>query len=264
MGKFVQMISTARKGYCLERASRAGIPSVVIHKSDYETMEALNEARHQALCAAKPDLIVLAGFLGILPPQTIQAFSGKIINIHPALIPSFCGKGMFGHHVHEAVLAYGAKLSGATVHFVNEEVDGGPVILQRSVEVLEDDTPDSLGGPGAYGGACALAPGGQPVLRGSPENRGPKGSNTEKIVFEAQRRAVPCGAPFKGSAPRQPPENAFIAYDEDERPWARAAYPPSISRCSIRNSLTAFISGPRARFRRWIPCWARPRRARLC
>lgn len=143
-GQIVQMISTARKGYCLERASRAGIPSVVIHKSDYETMEALNEARHQALCAAKPDLIVLAGFLGILPPQTIQAFSGKIINIHPALIPSFCGKGMFGHHVHEAVLAYGAKLSGATVHFVNEEVDGGPVILQRSVEILEDDTPDSL------------------------------------------------------------------------------------------------------------------------
>ena len=129
-GQIVQMISTARKGYCLERASRAGIPSVVIHKSDYETMEALNEARHQALCAAKPDLIVLAGFLGILPPQTIQAFSGKIINIHPAYLPNFPG----AHGIRDA---YEAKVSftGVTVHYVDEGIDTGEIILQEKLSI---------------------------------------------------------------------------------------------------------------------------------
>lgn len=143
-GRVVQVISSAAKAYALTRAERAGVPGLALPKARFDSPEAMHRARHQALVAAQPDLIVLAGYLGILPPQTIAAFSGRILNIHPALIPSFCGQGMYGHHVHEAVLAYGAKLSGATVHFVSEEIDGGPVVMQESVPVLDDDTPDSL------------------------------------------------------------------------------------------------------------------------
>ena len=102
------------------------------------------QARHDALVKAYPDLIVLAGYLGILGEKTILAFKGRILNIHPALIPSFCGKGMYGHHVHEAALKYGVKLSGATVHFVSEDIDAGPIVFQGSVPVMDDDTPDSL------------------------------------------------------------------------------------------------------------------------
>ena len=110
----------------------------------FATPEECQAARHRALVEAQPDLIVLAGYLGILGAETIRAFPGRILNIHPALIPSFCGKGMYGHHVHEAALEYGVKVSGATVHFVSEDIDAGPIVFQGSVPVEEGDTPDTL------------------------------------------------------------------------------------------------------------------------
>jgi phosphoribosylglycinamide formyltransferase-1 len=143
-GKIVLVLSSARKAYALERAAKAGIPSVVIHKDDYPDLAACQSARHEAIMSAKPDLVVLAGFLGILPKQTIVALPLRIINTHPALIPAFCGKGMYGHFVHEAVLNYGAKVSGSTIHFVDEGTDTGVIIAQRAVPVLSGDTPDTL------------------------------------------------------------------------------------------------------------------------
>ncbi|MDD2647318.1 MAG: phosphoribosylglycinamide formyltransferase [Eubacteriales bacterium] len=143
-GKIVLVLSSARKAYALERAKKAGIPSVVIHKDDYPDMSACQKARHEAIMSAKPDLVVLAGFLGILPKETIAALPFRIINTHPALIPAFCGKGMYGHFVHEAVLAYGAKVSGSTIHFVDEGTDTGAIIAQKAVPVYPNDTPDAL------------------------------------------------------------------------------------------------------------------------
>ena len=143
-GRIVRMISSAKKAYSIERARANGIEALAIHKSDYPSAAALNRARHEAIMEAEPDLVVLAGFLGIVPLETVRALEGKILNIHPALIPSFCGKGMYGQHVHQAVLEYGAKVSGATVHFVNEEIDGGPVVFQKCVPVLEGDTAQIL------------------------------------------------------------------------------------------------------------------------
>lgn len=143
-GRVVLVLTSAKKAYALTRAKEAGIPAIAIHKNDFATLEEAQAVRHDALVAAQPDLIVLAGFLGILPPQTIAVFGGRILNTHPALLPAFGGKGMFGHHVHEAVLASGVKLSGATVHLVDEGTDTGPILLQESVCVLPDDTPDTL------------------------------------------------------------------------------------------------------------------------
>lgn len=143
-GEVTLVISSSRKAYALERARMRGIPVVALPLKAFATAEKCHAARHRALVEAQPDLIVLAGYLGILGADTIRAFAGRILNIHPALIPSFCGKGMYGHHVHEAALEYGVKLSGATVHFVSEAIDAGPIVFQGSVPVLEGDTPDSL------------------------------------------------------------------------------------------------------------------------
>ena len=143
-GRVELVISSAKKAYALQRAANHGVPSVALPLRGFATPEECYAARHKALMDAEPDLIVLAGYLGILGPETIRAFPNRILNIHPALIPSFCGKGMYGHHVHEAALAYGVKVSGATVHFVSEAVDGGPIVLQHAVPVLPGDTPDSL------------------------------------------------------------------------------------------------------------------------
>ena len=137
-------ISSARKAYALERARARGIPTLALPMKAFATPEECQAARHRALVEAQPDLIVLAGYLGILGAETIRAFPGRILNIHPALIPSFCGKGMYGHHVHEAALEYGVKVAGATVHFVSEDIDAGPIVFQGSVPVEEGDTPDTL------------------------------------------------------------------------------------------------------------------------
>ena len=138
------VISSARKAYALERARARGIPTLALPMKAFATPEECQAARHRALVEAQPDLIVLAGYLGILGAETIRAFPGRILNIHPALIPTFCGKGMYGHHVHEAALEYGVKVSGATVHFVSEDIDAGPIVFQGSVPVEEGDTPDTL------------------------------------------------------------------------------------------------------------------------
>jgi formyltetrahydrofolate-dependent phosphoribosylglycinamide formyltransferase len=136
------VVSSRPDVYGLVRARDAGVPTAVCARRDYPTMAAFNEDIWNAVRAHGVDLVVLAGFMTLLhvPPD----FHNRIMNVHPALIPAFCGKGMYGHHVHEAVLAYGAKVTGATVHFVDEHYDNGPIILQEPVAVAEDDTPDSL------------------------------------------------------------------------------------------------------------------------
>lgn len=138
----VCVISSRAGVYGLERADRRNIPTAVVARKAHADLASFSTAMWDVITPYAPDLVVLAGFMSLLsvPP----AFKNRIINVHPALIPAFCGRGMYGHHVHEAVLAYGAKLSGATVHFVDEKYDNGPIILQESVPVLEDDTPDTL------------------------------------------------------------------------------------------------------------------------
>lgn len=143
-GRVALVISSARHAYALERASMRGIPTMALPRTAFATRAECEAARHRALVEAAPDLIVLAGYLSIIGAETIRAFPNKILNIHPALIPSFCGKGMYGHHVHEAALKYGVKVSGATVHFVSEDIDAGPIVFQRSVPVEAGDTPDTL------------------------------------------------------------------------------------------------------------------------
>lgn len=142
--EIVRVISNNKGAYALERAKNKGIDAVVVSPKDYAERELFNEAFLQCVEDAAPDLIVLAGFLVVLPPMMIQKYEGHIINIHPALIPSFCGKGYYGLKVHEAVLARGVKVTGATVHFVDEGTDTGPILLQKAVEVLPDDTPKTL------------------------------------------------------------------------------------------------------------------------
>lgn len=142
--QIVRVISNNKGAYALERAEKKGIDAVVVSPKDYESRELFNDALLQSVNEAKPDLIVLAGFLVVLPPKMIQEYEGRIINIHPALIPSFCGKGYYGLHVHEAVLARGVKITGATVHYVDEGTDTGPILLQKAVEVLPEDTPQIL------------------------------------------------------------------------------------------------------------------------
>jgi phosphoribosylglycinamide formyltransferase-1 len=128
----------------LERAKKAGIKTAVFAKKDYPSLDDLYEKLATLLKAEKVDYIVLAGWLKIIPSAFIEKFKDSIVNIHPALIPSFCGKGYYGLKVHEAAIEYGVKLSGATVHFVEADVDGGAIIAQRAVPVLSDDTPERL------------------------------------------------------------------------------------------------------------------------
>lgn len=143
-GKITCIIASNPDAYALERAKKNGIASRVIARKDYADVHTYTRAVTEALIEEKADLVVYAGFMTILDSQIVEAFPDKMMNVHPALIPSFCGKGFYGLHVHEAVLAKGVKLTGATVHFVTEECDGGPIILQKSAEVMSDDTPETL------------------------------------------------------------------------------------------------------------------------
>ena len=142
--EIVRVISNNKGVFALERAQKHGIDALAVSPKDYETRELFNEALLAAIEEVEPDLIVLAGFLVVIPAKMIQKYRNRIINIHPSLIPSFCGTGYYGLKVHEAALERGVKVTGATVHFVDEGTDTGPIILQKAVEVLPDDTPKSL------------------------------------------------------------------------------------------------------------------------
>ena len=143
-GEIALVLSSKPDVYALERAKNNGIPSVVIPRKEYSDIAVYSKAITDTLVAADIDLVVLAGFLTIFDEQVYKAFTNKILNVHPALIPSFCGKGVYGLHVHEAALEKGVKLSGATVHIVTPECDAGPIVLQKAVEVKQDDTPETL------------------------------------------------------------------------------------------------------------------------
>ncbi len=143
-GKISLVLSSKPDVYALERAKNHGIPTLVLARKEYATVSEYSRALADSLTAAGVDLVVLAGFLTILDEQVYEAFPNRILNVHPALIPSFCGKGYYGLRVHEAALEKGVKLSGATVHIVTPECDAGPIVLQRAVEVREDDTPETL------------------------------------------------------------------------------------------------------------------------
>ena len=132
------------KAYAIERAKKAGIPYVVKSPKEFDNREAFNDALLQILTEAAPDLIVLAGCLVVIPQSVVRAFSNRIINIHPSLIPSFCGTGFYGLKVHEKALERGVRVSGATVHFVDEGTDTGPIILQKPVMIRQDDTAEVL------------------------------------------------------------------------------------------------------------------------
>ena len=136
--------SNNANAYALERAKNAGIEAMALSPSSFETREEFNQAMLRALKERNLDLIVLAGFLVKIPPEMVEAFRGRIINIHPSLIPSFCGVGYYGLKVHEAALKRGVKVTGATVHYVDEGMDSGPIILQKAVEVKSGDTPKRL------------------------------------------------------------------------------------------------------------------------
>ena len=143
-GHLAAVISSNPGAYALERAKRAGIPSCVLSRGDYPSSQAMTLALTRRLRELEIDLVVMAGFMTIVTAELFQAYPNAVVNVHPSLIPSFCGRGCYGLHVHEKALAYGVKLSGATVHFVTEECDAGPIILQKAVEVLPGDTPETL------------------------------------------------------------------------------------------------------------------------
>ena len=141
----ISLVVASKDGvYSLERAKNNNIPSLVLARKSYDSISSYSRALADALTEDKIDRVVLAGFLTIFDEQVYEAFPNRIINVHPALIPSFCGKGYYGLHVHEAALAKGVKVSGATVHIVTPECDAGPIILQKAVDVKEDDTPETL------------------------------------------------------------------------------------------------------------------------
>ena len=142
--EIVRVISNNPGVYALERAEKAGIPSQVLSPKDFASREEFNDALLAALQASGADLVVLAGCLVAIPPQVVKAYPNRIINIHPALIPSFCGKGFYGLHVHEKVLERGVKVTGATVHFVDEDLDHGKILLQKPVEIPDGITPKEL------------------------------------------------------------------------------------------------------------------------
>ena len=143
-GELSLVVSSSPDAYALERAAKAGIPTIVVNKADYADRHDMTRTLVAQLQERSIDLVVFAGFMYILTEEMVQAFPNAIVNVHPALIPSFCGAGYYGLHVHERALEYGVKLSGATVHFVSEECDGGPIILQKAVPVEEGDTPETL------------------------------------------------------------------------------------------------------------------------
>ena len=143
-GKITLVISNTPGAYALTRAAKAGIESAVITRKESGSQQAMEERITDTLQAHKIDLIILAGFMSILSEAFTQRFDHRIINVHPSLIPSFCGEGYYGLRVHEAALAKGVKVTGATVHFVNEIPDGGEIIMQKAVTIREDDTPETL------------------------------------------------------------------------------------------------------------------------
>ena len=143
-GEIALVISNNKDAYALKRAADNGIASEMVLKKECGSQEAFEAKLCQILEENKIDLIVLAGFMSILSGDFTDKYPNRIINVHPSLIPSFCGKGFYGLHVHEAALEYGVKVTGATVHFVNEIPDGGQIIMQKAVEILEDDTPETL------------------------------------------------------------------------------------------------------------------------
>ena len=143
-GEIALVISSNPDAYALERAEKAGISRCVIARKSFPSNQAMTAALTEKLQAERIDLVVLAGFMVILTGEMVQAYPNAILNVHPALIPSFAGPGCYGLHVHEKALEYGVKLTGATVHFVSEECDGGPIVSQKAVEVFPDDTPEVL------------------------------------------------------------------------------------------------------------------------
>ena len=143
-GQIAAVISSSPDAFALERAKKAGIPGYVINRKDFASNQAMTVALTQQLKELDIGLVVLAGFMYILTPELIDAYPNAILNVHPALIPSFCGEGFYGLHVHEAALAYGVKVTGATVHFVSEDCDGGPIVLQQAVPIEEGDPAEVL------------------------------------------------------------------------------------------------------------------------
>ena len=143
-GKISLVLSSKPDVYALERAKQNGIPTIVLARKEFDSIAAYSKELSVVLADADIDLVVLAGFLTIFDEQVYEKFPNRILNVHPALIPSFCGKGFYGLHVHEAALAKGVKLSGATVHIVTPECDAGPIVLQKAVEVKQEDTPETL------------------------------------------------------------------------------------------------------------------------
>ena len=138
------VLSNNKNAYALERAEKAGIPALSISPKEYDSRDKFNDAMLEAVRSSGAELVVLAGFLCVIPPKMVEAYPNRIINIHPSLIPSFCGTGYYGLKVHEAALERGVRVSGATVHFVDAGTDTGPIILQKAVEVLDGDTPKDL------------------------------------------------------------------------------------------------------------------------
>ena len=138
------VLSNNKNAYALERAEKAGIPALSISPKEYDSRDKFNDAMLEAVRSSEAELVVLAGFLCVIPPKMVEAYPNRIINIHPSLIPSFCGTGYYGLKVHEAALERGVRVSGATVHFVDAGTDTGPIILQKAVEVMDGDTPKDL------------------------------------------------------------------------------------------------------------------------
>lgn len=143
-GKITLVVASKPGVYALERAARAGVEGVVVRRKDYATGADFDAALLAVLKEHNIDLVVLAGFLTVLGPSVVEAYPRRILNVHPALIPAFCGPGMYGLRPHEAALARGCKVTGATVHFVNEDCDGGPILLQKAVDILPGDTAETL------------------------------------------------------------------------------------------------------------------------
>ena len=143
-GKIVLVVASKPGVYALERAANFGVESAVVARKEYDDSDAFDAALLDTLQSHQIDVMVLAGFLSVLGPRVIEAYRNRILNVHPSLIPSFCGPGFYGLRVHEAALARGVKLTGATVHLVNEECDGGPILLQKAVAVQPGDTPEVL------------------------------------------------------------------------------------------------------------------------
>ena len=143
-GEIGMVVSSSPEAYALERAKQANIPGYILPRKNWPSNQAYTRALVSLLQEMGADMVVLAGFMTILTEEIVQAYPNKILNVHPALIPSFCGKGAYGLHVHEQALAYGVKVTGATVHLVTAEPDGGPIVLQKAIDILPWDTPETL------------------------------------------------------------------------------------------------------------------------